>query len=330
MTNSTDESSTRRHARAACRRFHHSPPRVRARGLLPRNDHRSGLGGPGDRHRRRRSADRHVRLSHGPHGLPHRPRQRHFQLRRSVHQHALQPAAPGARYFLAVFIIALPWIGTTLGLFLVLIACMRLLGVTSIRQLVTVAAATAATVYVLLIYLVSSRLPQGPVEWLIAWISESGPDRGRLRHTSPRTVRTLDLAVVGDPARHDARHHRRHPAGLQRAEHADHPAAADALHGHRGRHGLHDRALLHDPARRRHPGDPVQHAGRGRRGRHHPRRLSDDQEGPGAAGAGAVLRGVGVRRPHHHRRDDGDAAGARASSGSTSAASRWSSSSCSA
>ena len=69
-----------------------------------------------------------------------------------------------------VFIAALPWTGTTLGLFLVLIASMRMLGVTSIRQLVTVAAATAATVYVLLIYLTSSRLPQGPVERLIAWI----------------------------------------------------------------------------------------------------------------------------------------------------------------
>jgi hypothetical protein len=69
-----------------------------------------------------------------------------------------------------LFIIALPWTGTTLGLFLVLIASMRLLGVTSIRQLVLVAATTAATVYVLLMYLVNSRLPQGPVEWLIARI----------------------------------------------------------------------------------------------------------------------------------------------------------------
>jgi hypothetical protein len=70
----------------------------------------------------------------------------------------------------ALFIIALPWTGTTLGLFLVLVASMRLLGVTSIRQLITVAATTAAAVYVLLMYLVSSRLPQGPVEWLIARI----------------------------------------------------------------------------------------------------------------------------------------------------------------
>ena len=71
---------------------------------------------------------------------------------------------------IAVFILALPWTGTTLGLFLVLIASMWMLGVTSIRQLVLVAATTSAVVYVLLMYLVSSRLPQGPVEWLIAWI----------------------------------------------------------------------------------------------------------------------------------------------------------------
>jgi hypothetical protein len=69
----------------------------------------------------------------------------------------------------AAFVAALPWTGTTLGLFLVLVAGMWMLGVTSIRMLVTVAAVTAATVYVLLIYLVSSRLPQGPVEALIGW-----------------------------------------------------------------------------------------------------------------------------------------------------------------
>jgi len=70
----------------------------------------------------------------------------------------------------AAFITALPWTGTTLGLFLVLIASMWVLGVRSIPQLLGVAGITAATVYVLLIYLVSSRLPQGPVEWLIARI----------------------------------------------------------------------------------------------------------------------------------------------------------------
>ncbi len=71
---------------------------------------------------------------------------------------------------ITLFIIALPWTGTTLGLFLVLVASMRVLGVTSIRQLVTVAASAAAAVYVLLMYLVNSRLPHGPIEWLITRI----------------------------------------------------------------------------------------------------------------------------------------------------------------
>jgi hypothetical protein len=70
---------------------------------------------------------------------------------------------------IATFIIALPWTGTTLGLFLILIAGMRMLGVTSIRALLAVSAITATVVYVLLMYLVSSRLPHGPVEWLITW-----------------------------------------------------------------------------------------------------------------------------------------------------------------
>jgi hypothetical protein len=71
---------------------------------------------------------------------------------------------------ISLFIIALPWTGTTLGLFLVLIATMWLLGVRSIRQLLGIATVTALTVYVLLIYLVSSRLPQGPIEWFIGWL----------------------------------------------------------------------------------------------------------------------------------------------------------------
>jgi hypothetical protein len=59
------------------------------------------------------------------------------------------------------FIALLPVIGTTLGLFLVLIAMIRLMGVRSWRVLVTVAFITAATVHGLLIYLLGSQLPQG-------------------------------------------------------------------------------------------------------------------------------------------------------------------------
>jgi hypothetical protein len=69
----------------------------------------------------------------------------------------------------ALFIIALPYTGTTLGLFILLTASMWVLGVRSILSLIAVAGTTCAVVYLLLMYLLSSRLPQGPVEWLIAW-----------------------------------------------------------------------------------------------------------------------------------------------------------------
>jgi hypothetical protein len=59
------------------------------------------------------------------------------------------------------FIALLPVLGTTLGLFLVLIAMIRLMGVRSWRVLVAVAFITAATVHGLLIYLLGSQLPQG-------------------------------------------------------------------------------------------------------------------------------------------------------------------------
>jgi hypothetical protein len=68
----------------------------------------------------------------------------------------------------AAFVVTLPWVGTTLGLFVLLLASMWLMGVRRIRTLVSVAFAAAATVYLLLIYLLGSRLPQGPVEHLLA------------------------------------------------------------------------------------------------------------------------------------------------------------------
>lgn len=59
------------------------------------------------------------------------------------------------------FIALLPYVGTTLGLFLVLIAMIRLMGVTNWRVLVAVAFVTAAIVHGLLIKLLDSQLPQG-------------------------------------------------------------------------------------------------------------------------------------------------------------------------
>ena len=73
----------------------------------------------------------------------------------------------GLVVLVAAFIASLEWVGTAVGLVLLLVACMFLMGVRSLRVLVAVPLITAAIVYVLLIYLLNSRLPQGPLEKLI-------------------------------------------------------------------------------------------------------------------------------------------------------------------
>ena len=134
------------------------------------------------------------------------------------------------------------------------------------------------------------------------------PARARSRDCSldlgvpARPVRDAVRPVVGDPARDPARHRGRHPAGLQPAEHAHHAAAAHARGAGGAGDGVHDRALLREPSGRRHPGDPGEDPRLGRRRGDHARRLPDDAEGPGAAGAGALLHRLGVRRADHHAR----------------------------
>jgi hypothetical protein len=71
---------------------------------------------------------------------------------------------------LIVFIMTIQWLGTTLGLFLVMMASMWVLGVREWRTLLGVAFAVAASVYILFIALLESRLPTGPVERLLASI----------------------------------------------------------------------------------------------------------------------------------------------------------------
>ena len=77
----------------------------------------------------------------------------------------------GLLALVALFVVTLPWVGTTLGLFLLLVAGMWLLGVRSVRALIGVAAVTAATVHLLLITLLNSRLPQGVLQTLQAALS---------------------------------------------------------------------------------------------------------------------------------------------------------------
>lgn len=67
-----------------------------------------------------------------------------------------------------IFVVSLPWIGTTAGLFLLIMATIRVMGVRKWRVLIAVAAITAATVHFLLIYLLGSQLPQGVFKKLLS------------------------------------------------------------------------------------------------------------------------------------------------------------------
>jgi hypothetical protein len=78
------------------------------------------------------------------------------------------------RLWLAVMVLAyvvtIYWVGATVGLFFLLIGCMRLLGVTSLRTLVGVSFVAAAFVHLALITLLDSKLPQG---WLLNAIAKA-------------------------------------------------------------------------------------------------------------------------------------------------------------
>jgi len=64
----------------------------------------------------------------------------------------------------ALFIATIGWTGTTLGLFLLLTFSMLVMGVREPGMLFAVAFTTSAVVYVLLIYLLNTRLPHGVIE----------------------------------------------------------------------------------------------------------------------------------------------------------------------
>ena len=61
----------------------------------------------------------------------------------------------------ALYVVTIHWVGATVGLFLLLIGCMRLLGVTGIRALVGTAFIATALVHLALITLLDSKLPRG-------------------------------------------------------------------------------------------------------------------------------------------------------------------------
>ena len=74
----------------------------------------------------------------------------------------------GLAAMVTLYVVTIYWVGATIGLFFLLIGCMRLLGVRSVRALVGVAFLSAAIVHLALIILLGSKLPRGVILDLIA------------------------------------------------------------------------------------------------------------------------------------------------------------------
>ncbi len=68
----------------------------------------------------------------------------------------------------ALFIVLIPWLGLTLGLFLLVAALMLVLGAVSWRTIALTSGTVAVIAYLLFIALLNSRLPRGPIEKLLA------------------------------------------------------------------------------------------------------------------------------------------------------------------
>jgi hypothetical protein len=75
---------------------------------------------------------------------------------------------------LCAFVATVDLLGTSLGLFLTMITSMRILGVRSIRRLLTVALITTMIVYLLFFAFLESRLPEGVVENAINAMTDGG------------------------------------------------------------------------------------------------------------------------------------------------------------
>ncbi|HEX2552298.1 MAG TPA: hypothetical protein VHL98_01265 [Microvirga sp.] len=81
-----------------------------------------------------------------------------------VERSPVQAQRLGLLVVAALFIAAIPFVGTTPGLFVSMLAGMWILGVRDWRMLLGISFAVAVTVYCLFILLLQSRLPVGPIE----------------------------------------------------------------------------------------------------------------------------------------------------------------------
>lgn len=74
----------------------------------------------------------------------------------------------------AFFVVTLPWLGVSLGLFLTMLGMMWVLGDRDWRSLLGVSLATTAAVYVLFVAFLGTRLPTGPVDRFIDLLTGAG------------------------------------------------------------------------------------------------------------------------------------------------------------
>lgn len=70
----------------------------------------------------------------------------------------------------ALNILLIPWLGYTLTVMLFLLSAMWLLGVRDVKPLVIIPLAAGTVGYVFFIVALDTRLPKGPVEWLLQWL----------------------------------------------------------------------------------------------------------------------------------------------------------------
>lgn len=68
----------------------------------------------------------------------------------------------------ALFVFLIPWLGLTLGLFILTGALMLILRAGSFRMIALASAAVSIGAYLLFIALLNSRMPRGPLEKLLA------------------------------------------------------------------------------------------------------------------------------------------------------------------
>ena len=71
----------------------------------------------------------------------------------------------------ALFVLTLPWVGINIGLFLTMLASMWVLGERSWRVLLGLSFVTTATVYLVFVKFLGTKLPTGPIEALVNWLA---------------------------------------------------------------------------------------------------------------------------------------------------------------